>query len=118
MCIAVPMRIVEAEGLSAVARREDAPDLKVDTSLVGELAPGDWVLVFRDSVIRTVSEEEAERIGRALACVSAVMAGDESAAAEAAGSLGLAGGAPGPPPLPARARKKEGRFIAQAKPPL
>ena len=79
MCIAVPMRIVEAEGLSAVARREGAPDLKVDTSLVGELAPGDWVLVFRDSVIRTVSEEEAERIGRALACVSAVMAGDESA---------------------------------------
>jgi len=84
MCIAVPMRIVEAEGLSAVARREGAPDLKVDTSLVGELAPGDWVLVFRESVIRTVSEEEAERIGRALACVSAVMAGDESAAAEAA----------------------------------
>ena len=80
MCIAVPMRIVEAEGLSAVARREGAPDLKVDTSLVGELAPGDWVLVFRESVIRTVSEEEAERIGRALACVSAVMAGDESAA--------------------------------------
>ena len=31
MCIAVPMRIVEAEGLSAVARREGAPDLKVDT---------------------------------------------------------------------------------------
>ena len=59
MCIAVPMRIVEAEGLSAVARREGAPDLKVDTSLVGELAPGDWVLVFRESVIRTVSEEEA-----------------------------------------------------------
>ena len=85
MCIAVPMRIVEAEGLSAVARREGAPDLKVDTSLVGELAPGDWVLVFRESVIRTVSEEEAERIGRALACVSAVMAGGESAAAEAAG---------------------------------
>ena len=28
MCIAVPMRIVEAEGLSAVARREGAPDLK------------------------------------------------------------------------------------------
>lgn len=56
MCIAVPMRIVEAEGLSAVARREGAPDLKVDTSLVGELAPGDWVLVFRESVIRTVSE--------------------------------------------------------------
>ena len=53
MCIAVPMRIVEAEGLSAVARREGAPDLKVDTSLVGELAPGDWVLVFRESVIRT-----------------------------------------------------------------
>ena len=58
MCIAVPMRIVEAEGLSAVARREGAPDLKVDTSLVGELAPGDWVLVFRESVIRTVSEED------------------------------------------------------------
>ena len=60
MCIAVPMRIVEAEGLSAVARREGAPDLKVDTSLVGELAPGDWVLVFRESVIR---RDGGRRIG-------------------------------------------------------
>ena len=101
MCIAVPMRIVEAEGLSAVARREGAPDLKVDTSLVGELAPGDWVLVFRESVIRTVSEEEAERIGRALACVSAVMAG-----AEAAGFEDLTGEPRLPPHLQALVGKK------------
>ena len=101
MCIAV-----EAEGLSAVARREGAPDLKVDTSLVGELAPGDWVLVFRESVIRTVSEEEAERIGRALACVSAVMAGDESAAAEAAGFEDLTGEPRLPPHLQALVGKK------------
>ena len=100
MCIAVPMRIVEAEGLSAVARREGAPDLKVDTSLVGELAPGDWVLVFRESVIRTVSEEEAERIGRALACVSAVMAG------EAAGFEYLTGEPRLPPHLQALVGKK------------
>ena len=100
MCIAVPMRIVEAEGLSAVARREGAPDLKVDTSLVGELAPGDWVLVFRESVIRTVSEEEAERIGRALACVSAVMAG------EAAGFEDLTGEPRLPPHLQALVGKK------------
>lgn len=39
MCIAVPMRIVEADGLMATARREGVPDLRVDTSLVGELAP-------------------------------------------------------------------------------
>ena len=89
MCIAVPMRIVEAEGLSAVARREGAPDLKVDTSLVGELAPGDWVLVFRESVIRT-----------------AVMAGDASAAAEAAGFEDLTGEPRLPPHLQALVGKK------------
>lgn len=106
MCIAVPMRIVEAEGLSAVARREGAPDLKVDTSLVGELAPGDWVLVFRESVIRTVSEEEAERIGPSARVRLRRDGGRRIGGGEAAGFEDLTGEPRLPPHLQALVGKK------------
>jgi hydrogenase expression/formation protein HypC len=75
MCIGIPMRVVSVDGAMAVCegRGERA---SLDGSLVGCLAPGDWVLSFRGAAIRTMTVEEAGQTNGALDALAAVLAGD------------------------------------------
>lgn len=75
MCIAVPMKVTAVEGTFAHCERPGRA-VRADASLIGELAPGDWVLVFRDDILRQIDEDEAHKIEAALTCVDAAMAGD------------------------------------------
>lgn len=76
MCIALPMR-VQALTQKGVLCRRAGRSLFADASLAGEsLAPGDYVLVFRNDILRRLEAEEARRIENALRCLDAIMSGD------------------------------------------
>ncbi len=77
MCIAIPMRVVSAEGLAAECVCE-GKTRRVRTALLGEVAPGEMLLVFRDEAIRRMDEAEAAEVNAALTALSGVMAGDDS----------------------------------------
>jgi hydrogenase expression/formation protein HypC len=77
MCLAIPMRVVSAEGATArCVGRNGAAEL--DTLLTGPLRPGDWVLSFLGSAREVVSAEEAARVDAALDALEAAMLGDAS----------------------------------------
>lgn len=78
MCLAVPMRVVSADGTSARCVGRSGP-AELDTLLTGPLRPGDWVLAFLGSAREVVSAEEAARVDAALDALEAAMRGDASA---------------------------------------
>ena len=65
MCIALPMRVVESDGFTALCERAGRTR-RVNTMLVGEVPPGTILSVFIDQALRTMTEEEAEETDRAL----------------------------------------------------
>jgi len=104
MCIGIPMQVIEARFNSALCeglglRRE------VDTLLVGEQAPGTWLLVFLDSAREVLDAGEAHRISQALRALETVMSGqsDSSSLATLFADL-IDRDPPKPPSLLARER--------------
>lgn len=76
MCVGIPLRIVECDGLRATAadgRRTEA----IDLSLIGAQPVGTWVLSFLGAAREVISAEEARLIGDALAGIERLMAGGE-----------------------------------------
>ncbi|XWN32826.1 MAG: HypC/HybG/HupF family hydrogenase formation chaperone [Devosia sp.] len=74
MCVGIPMEVVTVEGLSAVCRAGEATE-QVDLSLVGEVAPGTFLLVFLGAAREVLSPARADEITRALNGLRALMAG-------------------------------------------
>ena len=74
MCIGVPMQIVELGTGVAVAVRNGVRE-RLDVMLLGDVAPGMWVLAFHGRALKTLTELEAQDTERALAALEAVMAG-------------------------------------------
>lgn len=77
MCIAIPMKVVSSQGLSATCE-SDQKTANVTLELTGPVAPGAWVLVFQGAAQRVMTEAEARQALSALRALSAVMAGDAS----------------------------------------
>lgn len=77
MCIAIPMKIIESQGLAATCETEERRE-RVTLELTGPLKPGSWVLVFQGAAQRVMEEAEARQTLSALSALSAVMAGDAS----------------------------------------
>lgn len=76
MCVGLPMQVVETgSGTALCERRGERTHL--DTLLVGGVAPGDWVLAFQGSAVRTLTAEEAAQTDAALDALEAVMGGAE-----------------------------------------
>ena len=69
------MRVIEA-GPGWALCEDGAERRRVDTMLLGEVQPGQWVMVFLDSAREVLAEEEALKIRDALAALSAVMRGE------------------------------------------
>jgi len=63
--------------------RRGAQHCEVRTTLLGEVAPGDWLLVFLDDAREQLSAERAAEIEATLALVEAAMAGAPGAPADA-----------------------------------
>lgn len=74
MCVGLPMRVVET-GLGAAVCERRGERVRLDTLLIGDAAPGDWVLAFQGSAVRRLTAEEAAETDAALAALEAVLAG-------------------------------------------
>ena len=74
MCIGIPVRIVEAKGLTGLAL--DGGDLvEIDLALTGPVAPGTWVLNFLGAAREVLDADEAARIRAAVEALRSVMTG-------------------------------------------
>lgn len=76
MCVGIPMRLTEIDGIAGHATDGDRNAL-VDLSLVPEARPGDWVLSFLGTAHAILPEDEALKVRAALAGLAAVMAGGD-----------------------------------------
>lgn len=65
MCLGIPMRVIETDGIAARCVRRGEERL-VNLLLVGEVPVGGWVLVHMDSAVQTLEEEEVGPIDDAL----------------------------------------------------
>ncbi|MBQ5546041.1 MAG: HypC/HybG/HupF family hydrogenase formation chaperone [Acetobacter sp.] len=74
MCIGVPMIIVQREGIMALCEAELSDGVvrreSVDLTLLPDLQPGCYVLVFMGVARQELTAEEAERIRAALSAVA------------------------------------------------
>lgn len=76
MCIGVPMRVLDAGEAVAWCEGRSGRE-RLDTMLVGVVAPGTWVLAFRGVAQRVLSQEEAEATNAALDALDAALAGQQ-----------------------------------------
>lgn len=74
MCIGIPMRVLSSEdGIAECegrGRRE-----RINTMLLGEPAPGTWILAHQGSAVRALSEDEARQTSDALDALDAALNG-------------------------------------------
>jgi hydrogenase expression/formation protein HypC len=76
MCIAVPMRVLSCDETSALCEARDGSQVRIDTLLVGEVQPGQWLSTFLGTAREILSEEQARLNLAALAALEAVMNGE------------------------------------------
>ena len=74
MCIGIPMQVTEAEELFAWCVGRNGRK-RINTMLVGQLNPGDWVLTFLDSARETIDAGRAAMINSALDALDRVASG-------------------------------------------
>ncbi len=80
MCIGMPLQAVETWADGALVHGRGRAET-VDTRLVGEVRPGDWLLVFNGAAREKLDAQRAAEIGAALDLLEAGLAGDLDAAA-------------------------------------
>ncbi|EGK70316.1 MAG: HypC/HybG/HupF family hydrogenase formation chaperone [Methyloversatilis sp.] len=75
MCLGIPMQVmaVEPGHVRCVGRLGLR---RVRSALVGEVAVGDWLLVFLDSAQERISAERAREVDATLDMIEAVMQGE------------------------------------------
>lgn len=75
MCIGIPMQVIAIEpGHARCAGRGEIR--RVNTALVGAVAPDEWLLIFIDSAQERISPERAQEINGTLDLMEAAMEGD------------------------------------------
>ncbi len=74
MCIGVPMQVIEADGSFAWCEADDQRE-RLDMMLVGDQAPGTWVLGFHGAARQVLSELEAAQARAGRQALAAVLSG-------------------------------------------
>lgn len=74
MCIGIPMRVIEVNGLMARCRGRGS-ERWLDLSLVGDQVPGTWLLAFIDAAREVLEADSAARINAALDALEAALDG-------------------------------------------
>ncbi|MGM9427409.1 HypC/HybG/HupF family hydrogenase formation chaperone [Hydrogenophaga sp. MI9] len=74
MCIGIPMQVVETDGRFALCEGR-GERRRVNTALVGQVAVGDWLLVFLDDAREQIDAERALEVDAALDLVLGAMQG-------------------------------------------
>jgi hydrogenase expression/formation protein HypC len=111
MCIGIPMQVIES-GAQGARCRAGETEHWIDTLLVGEVAPGDWLLCALGVARERIDSARAASIAAALHGLSAVLEerGDTEAALQLAFADLLAREPELPPhlrPQPSLARSPE-----------
>lgn len=75
MCIAIPMQVMQREGLFARCEGRGM-QRQVSLALLGEVEIGSWLLVHLDVAREQIDAEGAVEVNRALDAVEAVMQGN------------------------------------------
>lgn len=102
MCVGIPMQVVSIYGMRALCRGA-AGDAEIDTLLVGDVRPGDWVLTHLGAAREVIVEARARQVQEALDALNAVMRG-EAVQSRAAIDLAFADLISRPPELPPHLR--------------
>ncbi|HEY6897497.1 MAG TPA: HypC/HybG/HupF family hydrogenase formation chaperone [Rhodocyclaceae bacterium] len=76
--MATPMQVLRLEGSTAWCLDRDGSEKPIDTLLVGDVRPGQWLLTFLGAARELVSAEQAERVADALGALESALAGDAS----------------------------------------
>lgn len=76
MCIGIPMQVLEADGRHALCAGR-GERRRINTALVGDVAPGDWLLVFLDDARERIDADRAAEVNAALDLVLGAMQGAE-----------------------------------------
>lgn len=74
MCIAIPMQVTQAQPGRAWVQGRGGPQC-VDTALVGDCAPGDWLLVFLGTARERIDAARAAEVDALLDLVEAALQG-------------------------------------------
>lgn len=75
MCLGVPMRVVGSAGLLRATCDDRGRLCEIDTSLVGPVAEGVWLMTFLGAAREIMDEASARRSLDALAALEAIMGG-------------------------------------------
>lgn len=74
MCIGIPMQVLEADGRFALCEGR-GERRRIQTALVGDVVPGDWLLVFLDDARERIDAARATEVNAALDLVLGAMQG-------------------------------------------
>lgn len=77
MCLGIPMRVVEVPGPGRALCAHDDTLVEIDTMLVGEVVPGEWLMTFLGGAREKMDEASARRSLDALGALDAIMNGRE-----------------------------------------
>ncbi len=75
MCLGIPMQVIEADFGEALCQARDGRH-RVDTRLVGNPAPGSWLMVFLGAAREVISAERAAQAADALEALAMVQRGE------------------------------------------
>ena len=74
MCLGIPMQVVAVEGLTAWCDSRHGRS-RINTMLVGEVQPGQWLLAFLDTARELIDAERAALVNSALDALEIAAAG-------------------------------------------
>lgn len=75
MCLGIPMQVVEVEGVFAWCEGRNGRS-RINTMLLGEVVPGQWLLVFLDNARELIDEERAMVVNAALDALEMTASGE------------------------------------------
>jgi len=75
MCLGIPMQVVTVDGNAATCSGRSGTQ-PIDVSLIGPVAPGDWLLTFLGAARGHLEAEEAAQIDRALDALESIDRGE------------------------------------------
>lgn len=74
MCLGIPMQVVEVEGIFAWCKGRNGLS-RINTMLLGDVSPGQWLLTFLDTAREAIDAERAAMIDAALDALNLVANG-------------------------------------------
>lgn len=76
MCLGIPMQVIETEGVFAWCDGRNGRQ-RINTMLVGDVAPGQWLLTFLDTARETIDAERAALVNSALDALGLAASGND-----------------------------------------